>query len=98
MHKICFTVSLFHASTCFEHHVLIVRRPKLYYTASGVITPIGGRPVHSRLSTCAPDGHLQIEITADAVSLKKDLLMMSSWCSKHVQAYIKRIIKQEFVH
>ena len=46
MHKICFTVSLFHASTCFEHHVLIVRRAKLYYTASGIITPIGGCPVH----------------------------------------------------
>ena len=39
-------ISLFHASTCFEHHVLIVRRIKLYYTASGIITPIGGRPVH----------------------------------------------------
>jgi len=46
MHKICFTISSFHASTCFEHHVLIVRRSKLYYTASGIITPIGGRPVH----------------------------------------------------
>ena len=41
----CFT-SLFHASTCFEHHVLIIRRSKLYYAASGIITPIGGRPVH----------------------------------------------------
>ena len=63
MHKICFTVSLFHASKCFEHHVLIVRRSKLYYTASGIITPIGGRPVHGtdyELSTCAPDGHLQV--------------------------------------
>ena len=45
-------MSLFHASTCFEHQVLIVRRPKLYYTTSGIITlkqvsgPIGGRPVH----------------------------------------------------
>ena len=29
------------ASTCFELHVLIVRRSKLYYTASGIITPIG---------------------------------------------------------
>jgi len=38
MHKICFTISRFHASTCFEHHVLIVKRAKLYYTASGVIT------------------------------------------------------------
>jgi len=41
MHKICFTISLFHASTCFEHRVLIIRRSKLYYTASGIITPIG---------------------------------------------------------
>ena len=39
-------MSLFHASTCFEHHVLIVRRPKLYYTASGIIAPVGDRPVH----------------------------------------------------
>jgi len=42
----CCTVSLFYASTCFEHHVLIIRRSKLYYTASRMITPIGGRPVH----------------------------------------------------
>ena len=46
MHKICFIISLFHACTCFEHHVLIVRRSKLYYTVSGIITLIGGRPVH----------------------------------------------------
>ena len=31
-----FTISLFHASTCFEHQLLIVRRSKLYYTASGI--------------------------------------------------------------
>ena len=49
MHKICFTISLFHASTCFEQHVLIVRRSKLYFTASGITTPIDGRPVY----TCA---------------------------------------------
>ena len=46
MQKSCFKISLFHASTCFEHYVLIVRRSKLYYTASGIITPIGSRPVH----------------------------------------------------
>jgi len=34
----CFTISLFHASTCFEHHVVIIRRSKLYYTAAGIIT------------------------------------------------------------
>ena len=26
----CFTISLFHASTCFEHHLLIIRRSKLF--------------------------------------------------------------------
>jgi len=41
MHKMFFTISLFHASTCFEQHVLIIRRSKLRYTASGIITPIG---------------------------------------------------------
>jgi len=25
---------------------LIIRRSKLYYTTSGIVTPIGGRPVH----------------------------------------------------
>jgi len=26
--------------------VPIIRKSKLYYTASGIITPVGGRPVH----------------------------------------------------
>ena len=41
MHKLCFTINFFHACTCFEHHVINVRRSKLYYTASCIITPIG---------------------------------------------------------
>ena len=40
--------------------VLIIRTSNLYYAASGIVTPIGGRPVHSHLSTCAPDDHLQV--------------------------------------
>jgi hypothetical protein len=40
-----FIISLLYASTCFEHYVLIVRKSKLYYTASGIITLVGGRPV-----------------------------------------------------
>jgi len=39
----------------------------MYYTASGIITPVGDRPVHSPLSTCAPDGHLQSVMIPDAV-------------------------------
>ena len=30
----------------FRARVLIVRRPKLYYTVSDIITHTGGRPVH----------------------------------------------------
>jgi len=40
--------------------VLIIRRSKLYYTASGIVTPVGGRPVHWLGEDCAPDGHLQV--------------------------------------
>jgi len=39
-------MSLLYDSTCFEYYVLIIRRSKLYYTASGIITPVGGRSVH----------------------------------------------------
>jgi len=53
--------------------------------------------VHS-LSTCAPDGHLQVwwyQMLYNAI--------LTSWwwaqqCLKHVQAYNKLIIKQYFVH
>jgi len=38
--------SLLYTSTCFEHYVLIISRSKLYYTASGIVTPVGGRQVH----------------------------------------------------
>ena len=60
MQKICFTVSLLHASTCFEHHVLIVRRSDLYYTASGIITTLDGRPVH-RCTGRPPTGVMMSE-------------------------------------
>jgi len=46
MHKILFYNKLLYVSTCFEHYVLIIRKSNLYYTVSGIITPIGGRPVH----------------------------------------------------
>ena len=76
MHKIYFTISFFHASTCFENHVLIVSRSKLYYTASGIITPIGGRPMHSlNLRTGRPPTGVMIP---EAVKYNFDLLMMST--------------------
>ena len=30
----------------FRAHVLVIRRSKLHYTASGIIKPVGGRLVH----------------------------------------------------
>ena len=36
----------------FRAHVLIVRRSKLHYTASGIITPIGGHLVHRLREDC----------------------------------------------
>ena len=55
MHKICFTISFISYLYMFGAHVLIIRRSKLYYTASGIITPIGGRLVHEfRMSSLNP--------------------------------------------
>ena len=73
--------------------VLIFRRSKLYYTASGII-PVGDRPVHK-------DGHLHNVTIPDDTRcciIQFDFLMISTQCSKHVEAYNKLIIKQEFVH
>ena len=39
MHKICFTVSFISRLYMFRAHVLIIRRSKLYYTASDIIKP-----------------------------------------------------------
>ena len=41
-----FIISLFQASTYFEYMFSSSGGQKLYYTASGIITPIGGSPVH----------------------------------------------------
>ena len=41
MHKICFTLSFISCLYMFRAHMLIIRRSKLHYTASGIITTIG---------------------------------------------------------
>ena len=38
MHKICFTISFISYLYMLQAHVFIIRRSKLYYTASGIIT------------------------------------------------------------
>ena len=41
--------------------VLIIRRSKLYYTASGIITPVGGRPVHRLREDSHPDNDNNVD-------------------------------------
>ena len=38
----------------FRAHVLTIRRSKLHYTASDIITPIGGRLLHGLREDCSP--------------------------------------------
>ena len=40
MHKICFTISFISCLYMFRAHVLIIKRSKLHYTASGIMPPI----------------------------------------------------------
>jgi len=39
----------------FRAHVLIIRRSKFHYTASGIITPIGGRLVRLPIGVMIPE-------------------------------------------
>jgi len=94
----CFTISLFHASTCFEHHVLIIRRSELYYTASGIITPIGGRSVHRLWEDSQPVHETAIYRCDDTRGC-----IIQFWhpddeymCLKHVEAWNKLFVKQKF--
>jgi len=52
MHKICFTGSFISCLYMFWAHMLIIRRWKLHYTASGIITPIGGGLMHVLREDC----------------------------------------------
>jgi len=73
------------SSTCAHHQEV-----KSVYTASGIITPIGGRLVHETATYRCDD-------TRGCV--------MQFWppddehmCSKHVEAWNKNLFKTNFVH
>ena len=68
----------------FRAHVLIVRKAKLYYTVSGIITPIGGHHVH-RMATYRCDG------TRDCI-IQFCPPDDEHMCSKNVEAWNKLII------
>jgi len=72
----------------FRAHVLIVRMSKLYYTASGIITLIGGRPVHR--CTGWPPGECDDTKGCIVQFWPPDDEHM---CSKRVEAWNKLIIK-----
>ena len=87
-----FIINLFQASTCFEHHVPIVRRANCIIQHLVSSHSVGGSPVHSPLSVCAPDGHLQVwwyQMLYNTIWPPNDKHM----CSKHVEAWNKFIIK-----
>ena len=69
----------------FRAQVLIVRRPKLYYTVFGIITRIGGHPVHGTATYKSKDARgciVQFWPPDD-----------EHMCLKHVEAWNKLIIK-----
>jgi len=45
MHKFLFIIRLLYGSTYFEHCFTHHQEVKNVFTASGIITPVGGRPV-----------------------------------------------------
>ena len=55
MHKILFYNKFISCLYMFRAHVLFIRRSKLYYTASGIITPIGGRLVQETVTYMCDD-------------------------------------------
>jgi len=70
----------------FRAYVLIIRRSVLHYTASGIITPTGGRLVHETAAYRCNDtraGLMQFWPHDD-----------EHMCSKHVEAWHKLIVKQ----
>ena len=62
--------------------MLIVRRAKLYYIVSGIITPIGGRPVHRSVYGMAT---YKYDDTRDCV-IQFRSPDDEHICSKHVEA------------
>ena len=90
MHKICFTISFISRLYMFRAHVLIIRRSKLHYTSSGIITAIGGRLVHETATYSCDDtrGCVMQFWPADDEHMR----------SKHVEARNKTYCKTNLVH
>jgi len=91
MHKICITISFISGLYMFRAHVLIIRRSKLYYTASGIIhTYRWPSRAYSSLNLCTERPPIRVNDTRGCV--------MQFWppddehmCSKHVDAWNKTL-------
>jgi len=88
IHKIYFTISFISCLYMFRAHVLIIRRSKLPYTASGIITPIGGlRPTATYMCDDTRCCIIQFWPPDD-----------EHICSKHVEAWNRTYCETNFVH
>ena len=105
MHKILFynkfIIYLYMFRAPCAHH----QEVKLYYSAYGIVTLVGSRPVRrlrkdwfqSSLNLCTGQPPTECDDTRCCI-IQFDLLTMSTSCSKHVEACNKLIIKEDFVH
>jgi len=82
----------------FRAYVLIIRRSKLHYTASGIITPIGVEAWNKLIVKCKP-----VHETATYMCDDTRGCIIQFWppdeehmCWKHVEAWNKLIVKQKF--
>ena len=66
--------------------MLIIRRLNCIDTASGIV-------ILSKWPSGTPDSDLLSVTIPDAASIQFSLLMMSIYCSKHVEDYNKHIVK-----
>ena len=69
----------------FRAHVLIVRRAKLYYTVSGIITPIGGLIIKLSASSWLILRNKYIEMHG-----QQNIKKCSHWYKRKQKAYDRR--------
>jgi len=93
----CFIISFISCLYMFRARVLIIRRSKLRYTASGIITPIGGHLVHEMI----PDVmHEMATYRCDDTRGYVTQFWPSDdehMCSKHVEAWNKTYCKTKIL-
>ena len=83
-----FIIRLFQASTCFEHMCSSSGGRKLYYTVSGIITPIGGRPVHGYKTNTTQNQPHQISNTQRTENKTTDVV---------IQQHSSRLLKMDIL-